>query len=145
MIVDDIKNIENYSIIPAKAVDFIKSLTSETPVGHYEIDEKIYVNVDIYNTKSIDDCKFEAHKKYIDIQMLLQGQEEIDILPADTLIVSEKYDDNRDVMFFGNSDKIPDKIQLEAFKFVYILPSEAHKPQIGNGQKVKKVVAKIAV
>lgn len=145
MIIDDIKNIENYNIVPAKVVDFLKNLTIETPVGHYEIDEKIYVNIDVYNTKSIADCRFEAHKKYIDIQMLLQGQEEIDILSADTLIVSEKYDENRDVMFFENSDKIPDKIQLEPFKFAYILPSEAHKPQIGNGQEVKKVVAKIAV
>lgn len=141
MITDDIKNLKNYNIVSDKVIDFLMNPPAET--GHYEIDDGIYANIDIYNTKQ--DCKFEAHKKYIDIQMLLEGSEELDYINIDGLIISEEYDKNRDVMFFKNPEKTPDTLQLEPFKFALIYPHEAHKPQMGNGQQVKKIVVKIAV
>ena len=78
--------------------------------------------------------------------MLLDGEEEIDILPVDGLKISEEYDENRDIMFFEKSEKTPDKIQLKPYKFVLIYPEEAHRPQMNSGsvsKKVKKAVAKI--
>lgn len=146
MITNNIKNIDKYPNISKKTADFLKSLTSKTPTGHYEIDETSYANIDIYKTKTFDNCKFEAHKKYIDIQMLLVGKEELDYMPVESLKISEPYDENRDVMFFENSDKKPDTLQLEPFKFAMIYPYEAHKPQMNTGntsQEVKKVVVKI--
>lgn len=143
MITDDIKNLKNYNIVSKKVVDFLMNLPEET--GHYEIDDKSFANIDIYNTKPIEQCKFEAHKKYIDIQMLLEGSEELDYISVDGLEISEAYDEARDVMFFHNPEKTPDTLQLEPFKFALIYPYEAHRPQMGNGQKVKKVVVKIAV
>ena len=147
MIVDDIQNIEKYvGIIPSNVIDFLKNLTSETPVGHYELDERVYFNIDVYNTKNADNCKFEAHKKYIDIQMLLDGEEELDIFPVSDLKVSEEYDENRDVMFFENPQEFPDNLRLKPYKFVLIYPEEAHRPQMNLGsvsKNVKKAVAKI--
>ena len=146
MIIDDIKNINKYSNIPVEAVEFLQTLTPETFTGHYDLCDSVYVNIDEYQTKPAEICKFEAHKKYIDIQMLLDGEEEIDILPVDGLKISEEYDENRDIMFFEKSEKTPDKIQLKPYKFVLIYPEEAHRPQMNSGsvsKKVKKAVAKI--
>lgn len=143
MIVDDIENLAKYKIIPQKVVDFLTGLTSDTESGHFEIDETSYANVDIYNTKSVDACKFEAHKKYIDIQMLLKGSEELDIINVNELKVSEEYDEKRDVMFFNSSQKSSDMLFLTPGKFVLIYPHEAHRPQMGDGSSVKKVVVKI--
>lgn len=146
MITDYIKNIENYPNIPKEVSDFLKNLSQETQIGHYEISENAYANIDIYETKFVENCKFEAHKKYIDIQMLLEGEEELDYMPVEGLEISEVYDKNRDVMFFENSDKKPDILKLKPFKFALIYPHEAHRPQMNAGstsQKVKKVVVKI--
>lgn len=148
MIVDSIKNIEKYLEIPQKVVEFIKNLSAQTPVGHYEITENIYANVDIYETKALENCKFEAHKKYYDIQILLEGTEKLDFISVEGLKVSEAYDVGRDVMFFENPLKYSDSIILEAGKFAFIGTHEAHKPQVAINnipEKVKKVVVKIMV
>ncbi len=145
MITDKLENLKNYNIVSDKILDFLLGLTKNTPEGHYVIDDNSYVNVDIYNTKTVENCKFEAHKKYIDIQMLLEGSEELDYISVDGLNISEAYDEQRDVMFFKNPQKLPDTLQLKPFKFALIYPHEAHRPQMGNGQKVKKAVAKIKV
>ncbi len=141
MITDNIKNLKNYNIVSENVINFLMNLPTEA--GHYEIDDTAYANIDVYNTKQ--DCKFEAHKKYIDIQMLLEGSEELDYISVDDLKISEAYDEKRDVMFFHNPKKTPDTLQLEPFKFALIYPHEAHRPQMGNGQQVKKVVVKIKV
>ena len=141
MITDNIKNLKNFNIVSENVINFLMNLPTEA--GHYEIDDTAYANIDVYNTKQ--DCKFEAHKKYIDIQMLLEGSEELDYISVDDLKISEAYDEKRDVMFFHNPKKTPDTLQLEPFKFALIYPHEAHRPQMGNGQQVKKVVVKIKV
>ena len=78
--------------------------------------------------------------------MLLEGEEEIDCTNVEGLEISEEYNAEKDVMFFKNSSKTPDKIILTPGKFIFIYPHEAHKPQIKTAsEKVKKVVVKIAV
>lgn len=159
MITDNIKNISKYSktpsplegegcgegfcIIPPKVSAFLKTLSPDTPVGHYEIDDGIYANVDEYSPKPYENCKFEAHKKYIDIQMVLCGEENLEYTTVDGLEISEEYDENRDVMFFENTPDF-DTVKLTPFKFAFIFPHEAHKPQIKTtSDNVKKVVVKI--
>lgn len=144
MIIDSIKNIEKYPIISDKVKEFLLSLNSETQTGHYEIDDRTFANIDEYDTKSFG--RFEAHKKYIDIQMLLYGVEQLDCIPVDGLKISEEYNFEKDVMFFENPDKKPDSVLLEPFKFAFIFPHEAHRPQMNAGDtscSVKKVVVKI--
>ncbi len=146
MITDNLKNIDKYPSISKSVKDFLLTLDTKTPAGHYEIDENSYANIDIYETKSVEICKFEAHKKYIDIQMLLEGEEELDYISTSGLEISEQYDEKRDVMFFKNPEKASDTLHLEPFKFAVIYPHEAHRPQMSTGkniQKVKKVVVKI--
>lgn len=148
MIIDKIENIEKYSQIPISVIKFIKNLTPETPVGHYELENGIFANIDKYTTKLFENCKFEAHKKYIDIQIITTGTEQLDYINIEGLAVSEEYDQNRDVMFFENPTTVPDSVILENNKFAFIYPHEAHKPQmaINNIQTdVKKVVVKIPV
>lgn len=145
MIIDDLKNIDKYQI-PSEIIKILKSLSAKTPTGHYEIDSNNYYNVDVYEPKEFVNCKFEAHKKYIDIQMLLDGEERLDYRPIEGLKVSEPYDEKRDVMFFENPENGFDSVLLTPFKFTFIYPHEAHKPQISTGTKsVKKVVVKISV
>ncbi len=148
MIIDSLENIAFYNNIPQNVIDFIKTLTPQIEVGRYEIDNDSYANIDVYETKNLNDCKFEAHKNYIDIQMLLSGIEELDYTPVKGLTISEEYDVKRDVMFFENPNRISDSVILEAGKFALIYPHEAHRPQVAfnaTSKTVKKVVVKIHV
>lgn len=124
MIIDSLENITFYNNIPQNVIEFIENLTPQIEVGRYEIDKNSYANIEVYETKNLKDCKFEAHKNYIDIQMLLSGIEELDYTPVKDLIVSEKYDEKRDIMFFENPDRISDSVILEVGKFALIYPHE---------------------
>ena len=80
MIKDTLKNSEFYYGLGErfqKAFEYLKTTNlSEKENGKYEIDgENIYVSVQDYNTKPEEEGKFEAHKKYADIQFIVKGQE----------------------------------------------------------------------
>lgn len=148
MIIDSLENLSLYNSIPKNVIDFIKGLSPEKEVGCYKIDDRAYANIETYETKSIKDCKFEAHKKYVDIQMLLSGVEELDYTPVNGLKISDTYNEAKDIIFFENPNRISDSVILESGKFALIYPHEAHRPQVAfNGEsiKVKKVVVKILV
>lgn len=145
MIFDKIYNLKNYHVVSEKLLNFITNLDENTPEGHYEIDEKSYVNVDCYDTKSHDKCFPEAHKKYIDIQIILSGKERLDFENIEKLLIKDEYDSQRDVLFF----EIPQNsntVYLEQGSFVMLYPQDAHRPQMtasDTPQKVKKAVVKI--
>lgn len=143
MIYDKIENIDLYNI-DKSAVDFIKSLTGNEECKRYEISDNIYANIEEYQTK--DKGYFEAHKKYIDIQLLLEGEEIIEYTPLGGLKVKDEYDSSRDIAFFYDGTNPIIKLPLEKGYFTLLNPEDAHKPQlkISNSCKVKKVVVKIA-
>lgn len=150
MIVDYIENISKYGdLVPESVLNFIAKLEGDyTSVFQGSkkkiIDEKNYANFDVYSPKTIDLCRFEAHKKYADIQIMLNGEERIDIINTDGLSVSDEYDEQKDVMFFKPPEKAADKIVLSKGKFVLIYPYEAHCPQIKTtSDNVEKVVVKV--
>lgn len=150
MIFDEIKNIKNYSLIDTEIADFILSLSPDVPNGKIYLSENklSYANVEEYTTKNHINCKPEAHRKYIDIQLLLDGIEELDYTDLSGLTVSEPYDASRDIMFFEKPDRVLNKVVLEPGKFAFINPNEAHQPQMAYNNlpsKVKKVVVKIPI
>ena len=71
MIFDDLVNLKQYNIVSDEVLDFISKLNINTPVGRYDITDRIYANVEEYNTKSELDANLEGHRKYIDILDLL--------------------------------------------------------------------------
>lgn len=78
MILDSLENLSRYDFITPEIIDFVRSLNVNTPCGHYELSEKTYANIDDYITRSELECPLEAHRKYIDVQLLIYGTERID-------------------------------------------------------------------
>ncbi len=145
MIIDKLENIESYPQIPAHAVEFVKRLSKNIECKRYEISDTDYVNVDTYTTKSHENCFFEAHKNYADIQILLDGVERLDYTEIDNLKVKTPYDSSRDIAFYENTVKETCNVTLDGTNFVFIFPNEAHKPQMNfeNSIEVKKAVIKV--
>ena len=150
MIFDNVCNIKNYKEIDDKIVEFICNLDVNVALGKIILsdDGLTFANVDEYFTKTHDACKLEAHKKYIDVQLLLNGIEELDYTDVRGLKVSEEYDETRDVMFFAQPDVILNRVILTEGNFILLYPHEAHQPQMAYNNRpsnVKKVVVKIPV
>lgn len=147
MIIDSIENLSKYAQIPSQIADFLSNLDVDTKIGRYELGNGNYVNVETYHTKSINEAKFESHKDYIDIQMLLSGSERICFHNLEGLTELTPYSKEKDITFY--SDKIDgDYVTLNGKNFVLIYPHEAHAPQCAiseSGIEVKKVVAKLKI
>ena len=142
MIYDKIENIDLYNL-DSDAVNFIKNLKSDIECKKHILNDNVYANVEEYNTK--ESGFFEAHKKYIDVQLLLTGEEILEYTNLTGLNIKTDYDDTRDIEFYydGDNPKIP--ILLKSGFFAVLYPADAHKPQLmyKTNQKVKKVVVKI--
>ena len=148
MIYDDLSNLSKYNAIPKKVLKFISSLTAAISVGRYEITDKIYANIEEYNTKDEFEALLESHKKYIDLQFLLSGSERIDFINIAGLQSIEPYAPDRDIIFYKKPPVGVGSLFLNGRNFAVFFPQDAHAPQITTfsvQDKVKKVVIKMAV
>ena len=147
MIVDKIEKLKLYKEIPDVVVKFLSKLNcSNIELGKHVLSDCIYVNIEEYNTKNIEVASFESHDKYIDIQLLLKGSENIYYASRDNLSVKVPYDETRDIVFYSDGIQGYPYIKLDGTNFMMIYPHEAHAPQVSSGnlsQKVLKVVVKI--
>ena len=112
--------------------------------GRYEISDSVYATIQTYLTK--DDAKYEAHRKYIDIQYMIQGIEKIGVIDIQNCISSMGYDEVKDLEFFEDC-KREDFLTINEGEFLILYPHDAHKPSIAINEKdiVKKVVVKVSV
>lgn len=152
MIFDRVANCENYIFLGEKfrkGFDFIKKAVAEDlPVGKYEIDgTNIYAMVQEYTSKPCDGAVFEAHRKYIDIQYVISGIEEIGICDISKGIIKTEYSDETDAAFYEKTDKAG-KLVLEDGDFAIFYPNDLHMPGLAFDVEtcnVKKIVVKVAV
>ena len=145
MIFDKIENLRQYDVVSDKILEFLFSLNENTPLGRYTIDDRAYASIAEYETKPHENCFFEAHKKYIDIQLLLKGRERLDFRHIDGLTTKNDYNEEKDIIFYEDSETMGSvKLMPEYFAMLY--PQDAHRPQMNasdKGECVKKVVIKI--
>lgn len=96
-------------------------------------------------TNHIDEGTFEAHKKYIDIQIVLDGSEYVAWAPINQLVVEVEYNPGKDVVRLNGS---PKAIMEISKGMAYIcLPHDGHKAlkHINKATKYKKAVIKIEI
>jgi biofilm protein TabA len=149
MILDTINNTHLYLGLHArfsKAFEIFRDKTlSQKQDGKYAVDgEKNHYTIQRYTTKPLSEGKLEAHRKYIDIQFLLEGQELLGYAPLKGLTIAEKYNPQKDIAFFNTPKEIT-KVKLEPGLFCILFPDDAHLPcrQLTGPEDVKKVVIKI--
>ncbi len=148
MIIDHINNLTLYKQLHPKfkqAFHFIlnNDISNFSP-GKYEIDkDNIFIMIDKNIGKAKKDSFPELHRKYIDIQIVLNGVDEMGWLPKSLCTDPiEKYNEKNDIQFFKNKPLSWIKVKKEMF--VIFFPSDAHQPLIGNSE-IHKAVVKIAI
>lgn len=114
--------------------------------GRHEIDgDALFINLCAYETRAFEDCRFEAHRRYIDVQMVLSGAERIDVQPIGALD-AEPFDEGADNMFLDGHANA--SVVMTPGMFVACFPDDGHKPGIavrGVSSPVKKAVFKVLV
>ena len=115
------------------------------PDGRYEIfGTNNYVSIQTYQTK--EDANYESHKKYIDIQYMIDGVEKIGVTDLSNCKSCIAYDSEKDLEFFEiNCEE--EYITLKNDEFLILYPHDAHKPAISKQEitTVKKAVVKVAI
>jgi YhcH/YjgK/YiaL family protein len=109
-----------------------------------EIDgDRLFVSIDRTEGRGRGAARLEAHRRYIDIQLTIDGQEEIGWQPLGRCTQPDgHYDEARDVGFF--SDRPESWVSLPAGHFAIFFPDDAHAPLAGRGM-LTKAIMKIAV
>jgi YhcH/YjgK/YiaL family protein len=111
--------------------------------GRHEIDgDNVYAMVTEAPTKDLDSTKFESHRKYIDVQYVIDGEEKIGVQPVANATVTEPYDDAKDIAHYSGEGKVYDATPETFFIF---FPTDAHRPGItpGGNKPDKKLVIKV--
>lgn len=147
MIIDKLENsflYENISERIRKSLEYIRMTDLKNlPAGKYPIDgENIFALVSEYQTKPESEGKLEAHRKYIDVQYVISGEELMGYVPLGNQQILEPYKEENDIVFF-TGDKSFTKVSEGMFAIFF--PEDVHMPGIRTDKtnSVKKLVIKV--
>ena len=146
MIVDSVSNIYNYAGLHPQFEEIFNFLKindlKHLPVGKYEIiKNKAFLISDKGAAKSKEQACLESHKKYIDIQLILEGTDEMGWSPLDLCATPiDNYNVENDIQFFKDQPQF--FIPVSSGYFAMFFPEDAHMPMTGSGF-IHKVVVKI--
>lgn len=151
MIKDSIKNANLYyglsRLIEAGLKYIIDTDFELLENGRYEIiNDDVYAVVQDYYSKPIDNGKFEAHKKYIDIQYIIHGKEKMGASHISNFDETTHYDQEKDIVFLKPKTATPPEfVEVKENDFIIFTPEDAHMPSIAldKPEHIKKVVIKV--
>jgi YhcH/YjgK/YiaL family protein len=151
MIYDKIENWATYAggkkKVWEKAFNFISDFSADIADGRHELDGQLmYANVQSYETRALHDSRVEMHREYIDIQVLVSGQEVIFYNSISTLKRDGKFNDAKDCGFYERNMKTAVPLPMEAGFFAIFFPEEGHMPGVNFSEvaePVRKIVVKI--
>lgn len=129
----------------ARAFEFLRGtdLKSLPPGKHSVQGEQIFAIVEACAGRARTEAKLECHRRYIDIQLVLEGVDEMGWKPlAGCVDPATDYDEARDIRFFNDAPS--SWIATPAGSFCLFFPDDAHAPLVSTGL-IRKVVVKIAL
>jgi YhcH/YjgK/YiaL family protein len=151
MISDTLDNIRRYfAVLPGlESVAGFLSRTdlSSLPLGRHELaGDPVYLSLTEYQTRPASEKRWEGHKQYVDLQIVVSGEEYIGVLPVASLTPNTEYSAGKDVLFFdppaGSS-----AIMMTPGYFCLLFPEDGHQPGFhpDSARNVRKAVFKIRI
>jgi len=152
MIVTDLQHIDHQ--IPMThsiqhAIDFLRRTDLlDLPDGNVLIEGKrVFAILQRYRTTHFDSPKFEYHRKYIDLQYIVSGEEIIGWAPAAEMTASFDYDEGQDLCFGLMEPGKWSPVHLVAGQIAVLWPEDGHATRLAAERVclVRKIVVKVAV
>ena len=148
MIFDNVANANLYTALDARiarGLEFLKKTDlASLPPGRHEIDaDRVYASISEYSTRPLTEGRWEAHRRYIDLQYLVRGTERVGHAPIDGMHAGP-YDKEKDLTLLEGSGEF---VTLRPGDLMILWPHEAHMPGIAvdGPVPVRKIVVKIAM
>lgn len=155
MIIDTLTNRALYGALHpriATALEYLAATDlSQLDKGVYELEGKaLFAIVSDYSTVTRGTEPFEVHRKYIDVQYIVSGEEEFGYLPLpQQQTPCTAYDSSRDFEEFSYSQNQAraSYVALRSGMFALFFPNDAHMPccHLDGESRVKKVVIKVRI
>jgi biofilm protein TabA len=129
-----------------KALCFAQDFAlSNRPDGRYEIEgDDLFALVSSYDTSPAVARRFEAHRKYIDVQILLEGEEKIETSFASDLKPLQEYSEIKDIIFLEPPPDFASLVMRPGY-FAVFYPHDVHRPNcsLHGKSRVRKIVMKV--
>lgn len=151
MIVDRLHNHKCYPFGKAwqLAFDFLLALPPEAEEKKYPLlGDDLFAIVMSYETGAPETAEIEAHRKYLDIQVVLRGEEGIGWSQVDDLQIDTPYNAAKDAELYIHPKQELLRVDLVPGNFMALFPHDAHMPSIMTRQGpvfTKKVVVKVGM
>lgn len=150
MILGKVTELNEQSGIAPQLLTIIKQALALRPetlsAGRHEIDgDDIFMNVMTFETAEPESKRYEQHREYLDIQVLISGEERIDFGPLGAAIAPDTYHEDDDYLL---CDTVSPRqtLHLQPGMFAIFLPGEPHKPGCisETAQTINKAVIKVS-
>lgn len=137
----DIQARVNHALAYIQNLDF-KNLND----GKTEVDTDFYYIVQRYNTKDVSKCQFESHKKYVDVQIMVEGSEIMDLADISRLYVKQSYNSEDDYILWNEPERFT-RTTLRQGDYIVIYPETAHRGavKLQTNEKVLKILGKVRI
>ncbi|GAA4279511.1 YhcH/YjgK/YiaL family protein [Aquimarina mytili] len=150
MIIDTLDNANFYKTLSANietAINYLKSTDLQSlELGKHEIDgNKVFALLLNYETQNEFKDKWEAHRKYLDIHYIIEGNERIAVANILDMNPITEYEKNEDFQLFKGKGA---KLYLRKNDFIILGPNDVHQPGIcfdDAVSEVRKIVIKAMI
>lgn len=151
MILDALTHLDLYQPLSthiARAITFIRTTSIESLAnGRHEIDgDHVFGVVHAYQTSQEGVGRWESHRRYIDLQIVLEGAERMLVTDTTQLVNATPFDSGKDVQFYERALR-HQSVTLEPGLFALLFPHDGHRATlaIDAAVAVRKLVVKIEV
>ena len=106
----------------------------------------VFVIEACYPSKLRHEGFFESHRKYIDVQVVVAGEEAMEVEDISRLSITDAYDAERDLIIYADTSGAS-RLTMRAGDVALFFPSDGHMPslQIAGQMLVHKTVVKVPV
>ncbi len=143
MILDYIDRMEQYdSLFPAftESMKFALSV-KDKPVGRYEQGD-IFALVQEMDTVPLSEKPFELHRKYLDVHIVLEGEEVLEYEDIRYLTPKDEYNEEKDGQKLTGEGQA---VLIKEGMFCLVFAHDGHKPACckDTPKKLRKIVLKV--
>ena len=149
MIFGNINNLEEFPFLEEQVKECFEYAKEHNLAsfekGSHEIDgERLFVNIVEYTTTAAKERIWEAHRKYLDVHVMLHGTEQIDLNFIQNMDVKEFVEKDDFLPMDGEKNS---SVVLRDGDFLICYPSDGHRTAVAveEPEKIKKAIFKVRI
>lgn len=148
MIYDSIDNFLSYApkIMPGSEIllPFLEAVRSRSFENIKNMDPGVLdLRLGEYETRNAEEVPFESHRKFWDLQIIMEGEELVGYSTLEALRETSEYDPVCDITFYSGKGQM---LSLGKGMMMLLSPFDGHQPGVisGNGpSRIRKIVVKL--